>query len=186
MTAKRRLTLRCEPLEPRRLLATLALNAGGGPQGDYDADDFFTGGGQFSTSDTIDLSGVVDPAPAAVYQSERTGQGGSDFRYDFTGLLPGESYDLRLHFAEIFWSGPNQRSFDVLINGVQVLNDYDVFVEAGGADRAVIEQFTTTADAQGEIRLDFLTEVNNAKVSGIELIGEFPPEPPKPTVEPAC
>lgn len=174
--------LRVERLEPRRLLATMAFNAGGGPQGAFQADEFFTGGGQFSTSDAINLAGVVDPAPAAVYQSERTGQGGSDFRYDFTGLLPGESYDLRLHFAEIFWSGAGQRSFDVLINNTQVLNDYDVFVSAGGADRAVIEEFTTTANAQGEIRIDFLTEINNAKVSGVELIGEFPPEPPKPTL----
>ncbi|QDT70157.1 Di-glucose binding within endoplasmic reticulum [Planctomycetes bacterium MalM25] len=179
---RRSATCRFEPLEPRRVLATLALNAGGGPQGAYQADDFFTGGGQFSTSDTINVAGAVDPAPAAVYQSERTGQSGSDFRYDFTGLTPGETYDLRLHFAEIFWSEAGKRSFDVLVNNTQVLNDYDVFVEAGGADLAVIEEFTTTADAGGAIRVDFLTEMNNAKVSGIELIGEFPPEPEKPTL----
>lgn len=180
MTAKRRLMLRCEPLEPRRLLATLALNTGGGSIGDYDADDLFTGGRQFSTSDAINVSGVVDPAPAAVYQSERTGQGGSDFRYDFTGLLPGESYDLRLHFAEIYWNEAGQRSFDVLINNTQVLNDYDVFVEAGGADRAVVEEFTAIADASGEIGIEFLTEADNAKVSAIEITGELPEGPEEP------
>ncbi len=179
---RRQPTPRLEPLEPRRLLATLAINAGGGSVDPFVADRFFAGGGNFSTGDTIQVAGVTDPAPAAVYQTERTGQNGGDFRYDIDGLLPGESYTLRLHFAEVFWSAAGQRSFDVVINGSTVLDDYDVFAEAGGADRAVVEEFAATADPSGVVRVDFLTEINNAKVSGIEVLGEFPPEPEKPTI----
>lgn len=170
-----------EHLEARRVLATLAINTGGGAVGDYVADQFFSGGGRFSTGDSTSLAGVTDPAPAAVYQTERTGQGGSDFTYTITGLAPSDSYDVRLHFAEIFWTEAGKRSFDVEINNSQVLNNYDVFVQAGGADRAVIEEFPATASASGVITLEFLTELNNAKVSGIEIIGEFP-EPTGPRV----
>lgn len=171
---------RFEQLEPRRVLATLAINAGGSAAGDYTADQLFSGGGTFSTGDSINVAGIIAPAPTAVYQAERTGQGGSDFTYAITGLNPSESYDLRLHFAEIFWNEAGKRSFDVEINNSLVLNNYDVFVEAGGADRAVIEEFTATASGSGVITLEFLTEVNNAKVSGIEIIGDFP-EPQEPT-----
>ncbi|MEQ8210291.1 MAG: malectin domain-containing carbohydrate-binding protein [Lacipirellulaceae bacterium] len=161
---------RIESLEPRLLLT--AVNAGGPAIGMFAASNSFTGGTNFTSSTPVDVSGVVDPAPAAVYQTERTGSNGSDFTYLQSGLIPGNSYDIRLHFAEIFWSASGQRSFDVEINGTKVIDDYDVFVEAGGEDKAVIEEFTATATAGGQITMEFLTEVNNAKVSAIEVIGE--------------
>lgn len=162
--------LRVEALEDRRVLAALSINAGGAGIDDFVSDRFFTGGGTFTTGDTISVAGVADAAPAAIYQPERTGQGGSNFSYELANLAADAQYTIRLHFAEIFWTDANLRLFDVSINGSQVLDDYDVFVEAGGADRAVVETFTTTADATGVITLDFVTELNNAKVSGIELV----------------
>lgn len=162
--------LRVETLEDRRVLAALAINSGGADVGEFVSDRFSTGGGTFSTGDTINVAGVADAAPAAVYQSERTGQNGGDFRYDIANLAAGAEYTVRLHFAEVFWTNANLRLFDVAINGSQVLDDYDVFVEAGGADQAVVETFTAIADASGVIALEFVTEVNNAKVSGIEIV----------------
>lgn len=165
-----------EALEARHLLAAIAINTGGSTEGDFSGDQFFTGGKTFSTSDSIDLSGVTNAAPEQVYKSERSGQGGSDFVYNFGGLIVGQTYEVRLHFAEIYWNDAGKRSFDVLINGTQVLDDYDVYVEAGNAaDTAVIEEFVATANTSGEIVIDFVTEVNNAKVSAIEIIGEVPP-----------
>ncbi|WP_197526961.1 Kelch repeat-containing protein [Pirellulimonas nuda] len=180
-----------EPLEARRVLATLAINAGGPAIGDYLADQYFSGGGTFGPNNSqispIDLSGAVDPAPADVYKTERTGNGGSSgaFSYTIPGLIAGGAYTLRLHFAEIYFEGANARVFDVAINGASppALDDYDVFVASGdqgaAAERVVIEQLGVTARPDGTLRLDFTPSVNNAKLSALELIGDFA-DPPGP------
>ncbi|QDS98108.1 malectin domain-containing carbohydrate-binding protein [Adhaeretor mobilis] len=161
---------RFEQLESRLLLT--AVNAGGPAIGLFAASSGFVGGGNYTSSTPVSVAGVMDAAPTTVYQTERTGQGGGDFNYSQAGLVPGNAYDVRLHFAEIYWSESGKRSFDVLINSTKVLDDYDVFVEAGGEDQAVIEEFTATATGSGRIDFEFLTEADNAKVSAIEVIGE--------------
>ena len=144
--------------------SSLCINSGGGAVGTFGADAFFTGGFPYATSAAIDTAGVANAAPAAVYQSERYG----NFSYTLDGLTPGTAYGLRLHFAEIFWLAPGQRVFHVRINGQPVLTDFDIFAEAG-ADRAVVREFSAAADANGRIAIQFVTVVDNAKLSGIEL-----------------
>ncbi|MEN1679042.1 MAG: malectin domain-containing carbohydrate-binding protein [Planctomycetota bacterium] len=183
---------RFETLERRNLLATLAINAGGPAIGDFLADQFFSGGGTFGPNNgsisPISTAGVTDPAPADVYRTERTGNGGSGgaFNYTIPNLIPGGQYTLRLHFAEVFFEAAGSRVFDLTINDDQppALDDYDVFVAAGdpgaSVEQAVIEEFTVTALAGGTLVLDFAASVNNAKLSALELIGDFP-EPVEPT-----
>src|SRR5262249_32661267 len=143
----------------------VAFDSGGGAAGAFAADADFAGGSTFSTTDAIDTTGVASPAPQAVYQTERFG----NFTYTVPGLTPGASYTVRLHFAEIFWTSAGQRVFNVAINGQQVLSNFDIFATAGGKDKAVVEQFTATADAQGRITTAYTTVVDNAKSSGIEV-----------------
>lgn len=145
--------------------AVLAVAAGGSGGGLYQSDAFFSGGLTASTTATINTSAVSDPAPFSVYQSERYG----DFTYTLPGLIPGQSYTVRLDFAEIFWTGPGQRTFNVKINGTQVLTNFDIFATAGGKNRAVRREFTATANSQGQIVIDFISVVNYAKVSGIAV-----------------
>jgi hypothetical protein len=145
--------------------ALLALNAGGGGTGPFVGDAYFTGGLTNSTTAAINTSGVADAAPQAVYQTERYG----DFTYTIPGLTPGATYTVRLHFAEIYWSSVGQRVFNVKINGAQVLTNFDIIAAAGGKNRAVVRQFTATADSNGNIVLEFDSVVNYAKVSGIEI-----------------
>jgi hypothetical protein len=52
----------------------------------------------YSNSDPINTSSVADPAPQAVYDTERYG----NFTYTVPGLTPGAAYTVRLHFAEIY------------------------------------------------------------------------------------
>jgi hypothetical protein len=152
------------------LLQTKALlNVGGDVRGNYQADPGPANGSTqtaFNYDHPIDLSGVVDPAPQAVYQSNRYG---GSFKYTIAGLKPNAPHLIRLHFAELFWSGQGQRLFDVWINGQQVLSNYDIFARAGGAFRAVVESFTATADANGTITLSFSASVDNAQINGIEV-----------------
>jgi hypothetical protein len=84
-------------------------------------------------------------------------------------LTPGATYTVRLHFAEIYWSSAGQRVFNVKINGTQVLTNFDIIAAAGAKNRAVVRQFTATADSSGKIVLEFDSVVNYAKVSGIEI-----------------
>ena len=76
---------------------------------------------------------------------------------------------MRLHFAETFWTAAGQRVFNVSINGTQVLANFDIFATAGAMNKAVIRQFTATANGSGQINLVFTTVTDKALISGIEV-----------------
>lgn len=144
----------------------LAIAAGGNGGGVYKPDAYYTGGTIASTTAAIDRSLINDPAPQAVYQSERYG----DFSYVLQNLTAGKTYTVRLDFAEIYWDGPGKRLFNVNINGAAALTNFDVFAAAGGKNRAIRREFTVTADSLGRIVIDFISVVNYAKVSGIAVL----------------
>jgi len=152
----------------------LAISAGGPAAGDYAADEYFNGGAASGTGSTITTAGVTNPAPPSVYQHQRVG---NNFSYTLPGLAAGASYTVRLHFAEFYWTKPGQRVFNVSINGTQVLNNFDIVATAGGQNIAVVEPFTATANAQGQIVLQFTTDTDNAEINGIEVIAPPPASP---------
>jgi beta-galactosidase len=145
----------------------LAISAGGPAAGDYVADEDFNGGGESGTGATINTAGVSNPAPQSVYQHQRSG---NNFSYTLTGLTAGTSYTVRLHFDEFYWTQAGQRVFNVAINGTQVLSNFDIIATAGGQDIAIVEPFTATANAQGQIVLQFTTITDNAEINGIEVV----------------
>jgi beta-glucanase (GH16 family) len=146
---------------------TIEVDSGGAASGAWLADTDFTGGSASSTTATINTSLVTNPAPQIVYQSERFGA----FTYTIPGLTAGASYTVNLHFAEIYWSAAGKRQFNVLINGTQVLTNFDVFAAAGGEDIAIVKSFTATANASGQITIQFTTGAADLpKVSGIAVI----------------
>lgn len=148
----------------------LAAVAAGGEGGDgWTAGEGFDGG---SVADGIsdrpvDTSNVSDPAPQDVYQSERFG----DFRYIREGLEPGSSVILRLHFAEVWFEEEGQRVFDVSVNGDTALSDYDIFDSAGGRHIAIVEEIEAQADDDGRVVVEFSGDVDQAKLSALELLG---------------
>ena len=58
--------------------------------------------------------------------------------------------------------------FDVKAENRIVLDNYDIFREAGGKNIAVDETFQV-AVTDGKLDLEFVSVVDNAKVSGIEI-----------------
>ena len=141
------------------------LNSGGVAVSPFAADAYASGGNTYSVGSAMTVSGVADAAPAAVYQTERWG----DFSYFFFDLTPGADYGVRLHFAETYQNSAGQRLFNVIINGTQVLTDFDIYAVAGGKNRAVVRSFTATADENGQVAVQYVGIVDNAKSSGIEL-----------------
>ena len=119
-------------------------------------------------SDTISTTGVLNPAPQGVYQTERWG---SDFTYTVSNLTLNASYLVRLHFAEIYWSSTGQRKFNVSINGVSALKDFDIVAAAGVADKAVVREFVAVPSSNRVLVIRFTSgSANFAKVSGIQVI----------------
>jgi hypothetical protein len=129
-------------------------------------DQFYVGG------ETSRRSGVAAGAEDAnLFLGERYGS----FQYVIP-VVPGK-YRLTLHFAET-WFGPgNQggggagnRVFDVQCNGVQLLSGFDVYREAGGANRALVRTFDNIEpNEQGRVVVTFLPRANNGMINALEL-----------------
>lgn len=144
-----------------------AVNCGGDVQGWYQADAFFSGGTVSAPSGSIDISKAYYPAPREVYRSLRYG----NMTYTLTGLSANEKYRVRLHFAErtLGFDAVGVRVFDVAINGALVLDNYDVYADAG-FQIAVVKEFNVTSTASGQISIQFSNVVQNAVINGIEVL----------------
>jgi regulation of enolase protein 1 (concanavalin A-like superfamily) len=152
--------------------APRAINCGGGAAGSFAADQDFTGGST-TTNDPggiVDTSAVTNPAPTAVYRSERYG---SAFSYSIPGLTAGAKYEIRLHFTEDYDTAVGQRLEDVTINGAAALTNFDIFRAAAAQHKANIQELTAVADGGGRIVIAFTAvpghQDTNAKVDGIEV-----------------
>jgi hypothetical protein len=141
------------------------INCGGPAVAPFIADADFAGGGTISHTNAINLSGVTNPAPMAVYQTARTG----NFSYTLSGFTPGSSHTVRLHFAETYFKTTGSRTFNVSINGVTVLTNFDILATAGAMNKAVIEQFTEPASSSGNYVVTFTSAINQSLLSGIEI-----------------
>ena len=144
---------------------SVAINAGGPAVAPFVADVDFTGGSTINHPNTIDLSGVTNPAPMAVYQAARIG----NFHYTIPSFAPGSSHSIRLHFAETFFSTAGSRVFNVSINGAAVLTKFDIFKTAGAKNKALIETFTENANTSGAYVIQFTSVVNNSLLSGLDI-----------------
>jgi predicted alpha-1,2-mannosidase len=127
-------------------------------------------GGMNHVGSEIDTT-APHAAPKAVYQSEFYAK---DFTYAFP-VPEGQRYLVRLHFAEIFDDGAGRRVESVWINGRPALENMDIFVAAGGMNKALVKEFPDVApDAQGNITIRVASTPNspdsNAKISGIEIL----------------
>ena len=147
---------------------SIAVNSGGGAASPFIADTNVSGGTIAApTGAAISTVGVTNPAPQAVYQTERYGT----FTYTFGSLTTATAYKVRLHLAEYYFNTANARKFNVAINGTQVLTNYDIFAAAGGQNKAIVPEFTATPNGSGQIIIAYTVgTVDLPKSSGIEII----------------
>lgn len=139
------------------------------PQGLVWADDafFVFGGNNTFTNSSAQIAGTDDDT---LYQSERYG---INFGYalgDSSNPLPNGSYDVALHFAEIFFTEPGSRTFDVSIEGNKLLSNFDI-VAAGLPNTpplAIVKHFQVSV-TDGQLNIDFSRRINFAKVSAISV-----------------
>jgi hypothetical protein len=131
-------------------------------------DDFLDG---YTSKNGIQITGTPDPD---LFAMERYGH--------FTYAIPVDTrdrYTLILHFAEFYFGsgasgtgGEGSRVFRVLCNGNTLLENFDIYKEAGSL-HAVTKTFShLKPSAQGKLNLTFEPIANNATVSGIEVLDE--------------
>jgi malectin (di-glucose binding ER protein) len=143
----------------------VSINCGGSAASPFVADTDFGSGATSSTTHAINTSNwLTSPVPPqSVLQTNRHGQ----MTYRMGGFTPGSSRRVTLYFVEHFWTAAGKRMFDVIINGSEVLTDFDVFADAGGQYIAVQHTFTAAANSSGEVVVQFVSDVDNPIVNGI-------------------
>ncbi len=142
----------------------IRVNAGGDaytdPSGNvWSADYDYSGGATSLTSRTV--TGTTTPV---LYQTDRWGT------FYYTVNAPNGNYTVNLKFAEIYFSTAGSRMFNVSINGTQVLTNFDIVAQAGGAFKALDESIPVTV-TNGQINIQFTPgEADQPTVNAIEIL----------------
>jgi len=126
-----------------------------------------------TSSENIDLThpSVPTGTPEIIFQAERFDlAAGGEMTWEFP-VVSGD-YEVRLYLSENFsgTQGPGLRQFDVEIEGVTVLDDYDTFAEVGGY-AGIVKTFIVNV-SDGVIDIDFLHELENPSIKAFEIIGQ--------------
>ncbi len=153
------------------------VNAGGDivPASDngppWVAHEEYAEGSTYTTAEPIQLHRSVPPGtPVEVFETELWDPPiGDEMTWELPVPHPGQ-YELRLYFAEIWHQGQAAgiRVFDVEVEGALVMDDYDIFADVGGYT-GVRKTFQTTV-SDGSLTLRLLHEVENPKVSAVEVL----------------
>jgi hypothetical protein len=135
-----------------------------GPDQAYSFNSFgYSGGEAGFISNTI--AGVCAGAQP-LYQYERSSPLSGSFLYLFD--CPEGIYETTLLETETEMTGPNQRVFDVFIEGQQVLTNFDIFATAGGQNIPLALVFTNAVtDSQMDIEFD--PQIADPKVAGVQV-----------------
>jgi alpha-L-fucosidase len=135
--------------------------------GDFQPDQYYSGGSTFNNTNTVDVSGITsNPPPAALFNNERYGS----MSYTIPGFIAGSSYNVTLYFAETYLTSSGSRLFNVAINGTTALSNFDIYANAGAQNKAIAKSFSTTADGSGQIVIQFTAVTENPKINGIAIV----------------
>lgn len=178
-----------QPSPPNEVSLPLRVNTGGGDYTDTEGNDWLAdasysdaaGWGYIDASplgDSADVGGNISGTEDdTIYITERWGMD----TYRFT--VPNGTYDVRLHFAEVFdqVNTSGERVFDIEIEGILVLDDLDVFDEAGFRS-ALVKEINDVVVSDSRLDIDFLAGVENPMIKGIEVLAAG--AQPTPTATP--
>ena len=95
---------------------------------------------------------------------------GGSFDYKFT--VPAGTYRVQLYFAEHSLNAYDARKFDVSIDGVTKLCDFDAYLAAGGHHRGVVKEFDGIRASGGVLDIRFTSKVERAKINAIKIYRE--------------
>jgi len=115
-----------------------------------------------STGDPID-----NTEDDTLYQTIRWGDW--TYKIDVAAFYGSESaqYDVTLKFAETFWNAAGKRKFRVWIQDYRVLDNFDIYAEAGGHDIAIDKTFENITCNDGTLVIRAEGQVDNPLICGI-------------------
>jgi Malectin domain len=125
------------------------------------AEQGFTGGDTIDRGDDMQIANTKSPA---LYRTEHYGM--TAFSYP----VPNGKYIVKLHFAETFdgITAAGERVFSFNVERKE-FKDFDVFVKAGGPQRAYIETVPVNV-TDGKLDITFTSNIENPEINGIEIL----------------
>lgn len=119
----------------------------------------------FNLGGTVYFTGpIANTSDSYLYQTGRHGLY-TDFSYSIP--VPNGTYNLKLKFAELENKQRGQRTFHVIVNGVKVLENFDIMAEVP-AKTALDKQFPVNVTG-GKVDIEFVQGAGRGIVSAIEL-----------------
>jgi mannan endo-1,4-beta-mannosidase len=128
----------------------------------WSADEDYAGGTALLTADHA-VAGTSSPD---LYDGQRYGDSGTAFKYVIP--VPAGRYLVRLHFTEGYFA-TGGRVFDVSLDGIKVLQNFDIYAEAGSAWKAVDHAFAVSVASAPAITLTFDPVVQDPLINAIEI-----------------
>ena len=138
--------------------------------------------GQFWEPDNYSLDGEISLQTSSVSGTPDPQLFGLERFGHFTYAIPVDphgQYTVVLHFAELYFGpkasglgGIGSRVFNVMCNGVLLLDHFDIFKEVGSLQSVTRTFYHLKPTAQGKLNLTFEPVMNNATISGIEVFDE--------------
>jgi hypothetical protein len=149
------------PLPPVHIKAGLASSLTNADGVVWIADTGFADGDTVERDAALPIANTETPV---LYRTERYGM--TAFSYP----VPNGKYIVKLHFAETFdgISGAGERVFSFNVEGKD-FKDFDVFVKAGGLQRAYIETVPVEI-TDGKLDITFTANVQSPEINGIEIL----------------
>jgi hypothetical protein len=110
---------------------------------------------------------IANTKDAGLYLSEHYGMS------SFACSVPNGKYVAKLYFAETFdgITGPGQRVFSFNVQGHD-FKDFDVWVKAGGPNRAYIETVPVEV-TDGKFSIIFTSNIENPEINAIEILPQM-------------
>jgi hypothetical protein len=134
--------------------------------------------GQFWHSDNYFMNGQLSNSRPLLNSSDPDLFGRERYGH-FSYAIPvdvRDTFTVVLHFAEFYFntsaSGSDGRLFKVMCNGQTLLDNFDIFREAGSLHEVTKTFRHLKPSAQGKLNFTFEPILNNATVSGIEVLDE--------------
>ena len=128
---------------------------------------FHNTGSSTATRSALTAANLVNvPAstPLGIWTSERFDpSGGTDMQWTFP-VVAGTNTQVRLYFAS---RSSSTRRFNVLVDGVTKLSNYDPNVDPG-VNKGTMKSFDITSD--GTVNIDFTRVTGDPEINAIELV----------------
>ena len=122
-------------------------------------------GGSTADRGSIAIANTTDDP---LYQTERYGN--PTYRFD----IPNGTYEVTLKFAETYWTSAGARIFDVLIEGITVLDNLDIYAQVG-SNYAYDRTFVVTV-SDGQLTITMTSTADTGEINAIQVL-RFEPTP---------